>query len=129
MSPLSVAIVARVMAYLRCGLTSMLDDRHAVHSDGLECSVVRLAAVRHGGDRVDDIHPGRDLAKDRVRVGAFEGAASLVIEDDEELRALRIRRLRASHRDDPAAVRLSDRLVRDRVAGAAAAGSFRVATL
>src|SRR5450759_2763798 len=45
--------------------------------------VGRLTGVGHGRDRVDDVHPRRHLAHDRVRVGGRERGRGPVAQDDD----------------------------------------------
>jgi hypothetical protein len=76
-------------------------------------------------DRVDDVHPGRDLAEDGVL--AVEPRAGIG-GDDEELRAVRVR-AGVRHRESAALDLVVVELVLELVAGAARAGAGRVAAL
>ena len=66
--------------------------RDVGHGDARHLDRARreLGAARRLEDRVGDLHAADDVPEDRVGVGALEDRAGLVVEDDEELRALAV---------------------------------------
>ena len=121
MSPLSVVIVALVMWFSCSGLAARrivagaygvatVDLRHRYRIEG---AYPLTTAVRLGGDGVHDVHPGRHLAEDRIVAAS---RCRQVGEDDEELRAVRVR-AGVRHRHGAALVGRRSRIVGELVAG------------
>src|SRR5262245_60416861 len=84
MSPFSVAIVALVMAAPPRARSGLL-DRDVVHLD----RVRGLLGIGCRGDRIDCLHALRHMAEDRV--GRVQASLGHVLQDDEELAAVRVR--------------------------------------
>src|SRR6476659_273730 len=84
MSPFSVEIVALVIGLLQS--VALRRDGHLVHLDRAR-GVVDAGGGR--GDRVDRLHALRHVAEDRIR--RRQAALGDVLEDDEELAAVRVR--------------------------------------
>ena len=112
----------------RGGLRRQLDllDAGRLDAHGVLDQVGGWPALHDG---VHDVHALHDAAEDRVRARRVERRLRLVVKDDEELAALRVRLRCSGHGHDAAAVLTHDLLVGDRVARATGTRALRVPAL